>query len=65
MEQPAVTLPSGQQQQLQATTINIGHQKLGSQELQKPGFVPQTTVPAASQHNNRMVQAFSPYSLPS
>ncbi|KAL3981499.1 VHS domain family protein [Acanthocheilonema viteae] len=66
MEQPVVTLPGGQQQQqqLQVTVAGIGHQKLGLQEQQKPSFVPSTTMPTVStQHTNRMMQPFSPYSL--
>ncbi|EJW86388.1 VHS domain-containing protein [Wuchereria bancrofti] len=64
--EPAVTLPAGQQQQqLQATAANVGLQKLAPQEQQKPSFIPSTTVPAALNQQNRMMQPFSPYSLPS
>lgn len=68
MEQPVVTLPGGQQQpqQLQAIAANVGHQKFGPQEQQKPSFVPPSTISAAlSQHTNQMMQPFSPYSLSS
>ncbi|VDK83213.1 unnamed protein product [Litomosoides sigmodontis] len=66
VEQPVVTLPSGQQQQqLQAASANIGHQKLSLQEQQKPGFIPPTTMPTVqSQHTNPMMQPFPSYSLP-
>ncbi|VDO29728.1 unnamed protein product [Onchocerca flexuosa] len=65
-EQSPATIPGGhqQQQQLQATAANIGHQKFGPQEQQKPSLVPPVTLPAAlSQHTNRMTQPFSPYPL--
>ncbi|VDN82386.1 unnamed protein product [Brugia pahangi] len=62
--EPAVTLPGGQQQQqIQATVANIGLQKLTPQEQQKPSFIPSTTVPAALNQHNRIIQPFSPYSL--
>uniref|UniRef100_A0A8R1XXB7 VHS domain-containing protein n=1 Tax=Onchocerca volvulus TaxID=6282 RepID=A0A8R1XXB7_ONCVO len=65
-EQSPATLPGGhqQQQQLQATAANIGHQKFGPQEQQKPSFVPPVTLPAVlSQHTNRITQPFSPYPM--
>lgn len=69
MEQPVVTLPSGhqqQQQQLQSASANVGHQNVGPQGQQKPGFIPPTTMPTVqSQHTNPMIQSFPSYSLPS
>ncbi|CAG9539144.1 unnamed protein product [Cercopithifilaria johnstoni] len=66
VEQSVVTLADGQQQQqLQAVSANVGHQRLGPQEQQKPSFVPSTTISTApSQHINQMMQPFPPYSLP-
>uniref|UniRef100_A0A915PHA4 Hepatocyte growth factor-regulated tyrosine kinase substrate n=1 Tax=Setaria digitata TaxID=48799 RepID=A0A915PHA4_9BILA len=64
-EQPSVTLPSGQQQQLQTIVASVGQQKLGAQEQQPVYLVsdipPATMSAALTQHVNRMMHPFPSY----